>query len=197
MDSLEDDRQFLLRLLDTLRTGQEAQVTELINYVRSLASFDNIKIFLNNMIKRTEIEQMPQLTGSHVDLEPLQHARERMTSMLAVRRLTDTPLVTVPAHPWTTVTNDDALISHLISLWLTWHYPWFHGIDQAMFIEHMQSKDLHSALCSPFLVNAILADACVSLAKFLFLFFFLLSFCDGIKNVPCPFYRYCYCLIWN
>jgi hypothetical protein len=85
-------------------------------------------------------------------------ARRRV---LDARRLSDDPLWEVPANPWTDVTDDDAFVSHLVSLWFTWYHPSFSYLDRDLFIKDMQSGDVENSLyCSPFLVNAILADAC-------------------------------------
>lgn len=162
VDSLESDRIFLIRLIESLRTGPQNHITDLLNFIRSSSSLDEIKSFLNSYVPQTETEATPQMRDVFVKLERLQQSRQGPPTTLATRRLSDTPLVTVPAKPWTTVTDDDQFVSHLISLWLTWHYPWFHCIDPAIFIKAMQSRDLQSSLCSPFLVNAILAEASVS-----------------------------------
>jgi hypothetical protein len=71
------------------------------------------------------------------------------------------PIISVPAKPWTTVTDDDDLVSHLMSLWLTWAHQWWQWIDRPTFIEAMKAGDLGSYICTPYLVNMILADACV------------------------------------
>jgi hypothetical protein len=71
------------------------------------------------------------------------------------------PLYKVPAKPWTRLTDDDDLVSHLISLYLEWVNPFFRVLDEDLFIRAMQSGDFNSEYCSPFLVNAMLAYACV------------------------------------
>lgn len=162
VDSLESDRHFLIRLIESLRTGQQNHITDLLSYIRSSSSLNEIKSFLDSYVQQTETVSTPQMREMFVELERLQRSRDRPPRTLAARQPSDTPLVTVPAKPWTTVTDDDDFVSHLISLWLTWHYPWFHCIDPAIFIKAMQSGDLQSSLCSPFLVNAILAEASVS-----------------------------------
>lgn len=68
----------------------------------------------------------------------------------------------VPAKPWTSVTEDDDLVSHLVSLYFTWDYPFWTFLDRDVFLRHMARGDLESEFCSPFLVNAVLANACVS-----------------------------------
>jgi hypothetical protein len=70
-------------------------------------------------------------------------------------------LYKVPAKPWTRLTDDDDLVSHLISLYLEWVNPFFRVLEEDLFIKAMQSGDFNSEYCSPFLVNAMLAYACV------------------------------------
>jgi len=71
------------------------------------------------------------------------------------------PIIIVPAKPWTTVTNDDDLVSHLMSLWFTWAHQWWQWIDRRTFVEAMRVGNLESLICTPYLVNMILADACL------------------------------------
>ena len=68
----------------------------------------------------------------------------------------------VPAKPWTTVTDSDDLVSHLVALYLTWGYPFYAFFCRETFVQHMRMGNLNSDFCSPFLVNALLANACVS-----------------------------------
>ncbi|KAJ5273065.1 hypothetical protein N7478_008190 [Penicillium angulare] len=74
-------------------------------------------------------------------------------------RLCDVPLLEVPARPWTEVTGDDDLVSHLISLYFTWDYPCAQFFDQGIFLDHMRQGVLNSEFCSPILVNSILSVA--------------------------------------
>lgn len=76
------------------------------------------------------------------------------------------PIYKVPAKPWTRLTDDDDLVSHLISLYLEWVNPFFRVLEEDLFIKAMQSGDFNSEYCSPFLVNAMLGYACVCQAAF-------------------------------
>lgn len=69
----------------------------------------------------------------------------------------------VPAEPWTTVTGDADLVSHLVSLYFTWDYPFHAFLDRDVFLNHMRKGNTMSEFCSPFLVNALLTNACVGL----------------------------------
>lgn len=84
-----------------------------------------------------------------------------------IDRLTDIPLFELRAKPWTEATTDDEFVSHLVSLWLTWDHVVRNWIDKDLFIAAMKSGDVNSPFCSPFLVNIILSQACVSIITLL------------------------------
>lgn len=80
---------------------------------------------------------------------------------VSLESLCDIPLFRVPAKPWTDVTGDSELVSHLVSLYFTWDHPCAQFVDQGMFLQHMGQGDLHSEVCTPLLVNSLLAMASV------------------------------------
>ena len=71
----------------------------------------------------------------------------------------------VPAKPWTNVVSDDALVSELICLYFIWDGSVRSDfIEKTHFLEDMKTPPedhRESRFCSPFLVNAMLALACV------------------------------------
>ncbi|KAI5254879.1 hypothetical protein E4T42_02115 [Aureobasidium subglaciale] len=71
------------------------------------------------------------------------------------------PPYRLPAKPWTTLTDDDDLVTHLVSLYMEWVNPFFRPLEEDLFVAAMQAGDLTSEYCSPFLVNSILAYACL------------------------------------
>jgi len=73
------------------------------------------------------------------------------------------PPLQVPAHPWTSITDDDEFVSHLIFLWFTWHVMLWPYLDKDLFLRDMAAGNLDCPFCSPALVNIMLAEACVSL----------------------------------
>lgn len=101
--------------------------------------------------------------GNNAEDAMTQHERfcADVHSRITLERLCDIPVLRVPAKPWTRVTEDDQLVSHLISLYFTWDHPLSQIIDQGMFIEHMNKGGARSEFCSPLLVNSVLAMACV------------------------------------
>lgn len=80
---------------------------------------------------------------------------------VTLESLCDIPLFRVPAKPWTEVTDDNDLVSHLVSLYFTWDHPCAQFVDQGIFLDHMKRGDLSSGFCSPLLVNSLLSLASV------------------------------------
>ena len=83
----------------------------------------------------------------------------------------DLPGYRLPISRWTTVSNNDKLLSHLMLLFWTWDTICNRVIDRTMFEEDLKSLDPLPPsssppdmllFCSPFLVNALLAVSCVS-----------------------------------
>jgi hypothetical protein len=66
----------------------------------------------------------------------------------------------IQAAPWTSVTQDTALISDLISLFFEWYHPVNECIIHSLFLRDMRTGKVDADFCSPFLVNSILAAAC-------------------------------------
>ncbi|OQD81524.1 hypothetical protein PENANT_c027G02490 [Penicillium antarcticum] len=73
-----------------------------------------------------------------------------------------TPLDVDQVHTvsrWTEVTNDDSLISHLMTMYFTWHYPFFTILSKDLFYRDY-IRGISSSYCSALLVNAMLALGC-------------------------------------
>ncbi|KAJ5120652.1 uncharacterized protein N7515_010040 [Penicillium bovifimosum] len=60
---------------------------------------------------------------------------------------------------WTQVTDDDSLISHLMTMYFTWHYPFFTILSKNLFYRDY-IRGISSSYCSALLVNAMLALGC-------------------------------------
>lgn len=80
-------------------------------------------------------------------------------------RITDIPPYHVPARPWTSIIDDDDVVSHLVSLFFIWNQQVFNWIDRDLFLRDMQSGRLDSRFCSPVLVNSVLAVASVCIPR--------------------------------
>ncbi|KAH6949622.1 hypothetical protein DER45DRAFT_606568 [Fusarium avenaceum] len=82
----------------------------------------------------------------------------------------DLPGYALPISRWTTVSNDDKLLSHLLMLFWTWDTICSRIIDRTILEEDLKSLDPLSPsssppamllFCSPFLINALLAVSCL------------------------------------
>ena len=168
IDDLEENQDMLQNLFDTLRDSNDEKAVQLFQLIRSQVPLADIKNSLDNGDgldqTKPEMSSSPELAGLQNTLTKPQEDdspppdRRRM---LDIRRLVDEPPFQVPARPWTVITKDDTLVSHLVSLWLTWSHPFWNSLDRKLFIRDMQAGRLECEFCSPFLVNAILAEACV------------------------------------
>ena len=61
---------------------------------------------------------------------------------------------------WTTVTTDSDLLAALMSTWTVYDYSVYHYLEKDAFLDDMANG--RTRFCSPLLVNALLASACVS-----------------------------------
>ena len=96
---------------------------------------------------------------------PKQETRRHRRRMLGRMEDMVNPPISVPAKPWTTVPDDDDFVFHLVSLWFMWAHQWWHWVVSQIFLEEMRRGNMNSKICTPYLVNIILADACVSVER--------------------------------
>lgn len=60
---------------------------------------------------------------------------------------------------WTRVTQDEQLVSHLMTMYFTWHYPFFTTLAKELFYRDFV-RGVSGQYCSSLLVNAMLALGC-------------------------------------
>ena len=104
------------------------------------------------------------IENSPEDIQPMKISQRSTVSPYArvtLESLCDIPLFEVPAKPWTEVTDDDYLVSHLVSLYFTWDHPSSQFLDQRTFLTHMKRGSSRSEFCTPLLVNSLLSLASV------------------------------------
>ncbi|KAJ5240448.1 transcriptional regulator family: Fungal Specific TF [Penicillium citrinum] len=80
-------------------------------------------------------------------------------ALVTLESLCDIPRFKVSENPWTEVTDDSDLVSHLVSLYFTWDHPCLQFVDQGIFVDHMERENLDSEFCTPLLVNSLLSVA--------------------------------------
>ncbi|KAJ5358861.1 uncharacterized protein N7496_011274 [Penicillium cataractarum] len=161
LDSLDEKGHLLDRLIATLQESDRTYAAQITNLIRSHASLDEIRAFMDDLMERPRLEKTPELIEACHSVQQWHESQRRaVRPRPEPKQLSDMALFRVPAHPWTSITEDDDFVSHLISLWFTWAHPFLNWIDRDLFIREMQSGNIDSEFCSPFLVNIILADAC-------------------------------------
>ncbi|KAL6234364.1 hypothetical protein BDW75DRAFT_251532 [Aspergillus navahoensis] len=161
VEVLEDDQALFFRLLLTLRHDNQ-HVDGLLDYiVHEKPSLSQIKQYMDFHFKPQRLDKTPELLEKYNEAGgsglPATTSAHRA---LNIARLCDIPPYRGPAYPWTTVTTDDGFVSHLISLYFTWNHSFSNWIGRDLFLRDLNSGNVNSPFCSPFLVNAILADAC-------------------------------------
>ncbi|GMF97180.1 unnamed protein product [Aspergillus oryzae] len=147
-----DDQSFGLRLLDIIRRDATAEemrgfIDEALAQMEGTDSADEVTVR-----KLEDVRRVINAEGAGPSFRP---------KVMDIHYLCDEVPFRVPAKPWTTVTEDADLVSHLISLYFTWDFPFHAFLDRDVFLRDMARGDLNSECCSPFLVNALLANACV------------------------------------
>ncbi|KAI1101081.1 fungal-specific transcription factor domain-containing protein [Jackrogersella minutella] len=70
-----------------------------------------------------------------------------------------------PITSWSDVTKDRDIVTHLLNMYFSWHYPYFTTLSRSLFYrDFLKGKSNISpnktAYCSPLLVNAMLALGC-------------------------------------
>lgn len=141
-------------------------INQLVNFIRSDASMGRIvTVLADTSISLDDFSSINLDNNQSVEsaiqslLPPSASCSTNTCSRITLESLVDIPLFQVPAKPWTNVTDDDNLVSHLVSLYFTWDHPCWQLVDQKVFLLHMKTGDLGSQYCTPFLVNSILAMA--------------------------------------
>jgi hypothetical protein len=160
-------RDMIFEMYEAVQQEDRCREQELFGMIRDRKTAQQVRAFLYGMLANARLSEMnDQIAGrknqarSDMDMaNDLPRARPRA---MDIQYLCTIAPVRVPARPWTTVTDSDDLVSHLVSLYLTWGYPFYAFFCRETFVKHMRMGNLNSDFCSPFLVNALLANACVS-----------------------------------
>ncbi|KAL4903061.1 hypothetical protein BDW74DRAFT_56167 [Aspergillus multicolor] len=148
-----------------IQSTDERGSQPLLDLIRNGATYPEVRCWLDQIITGAPTPSQAfcaEFRGARLraGYEVESGAPSFRSKVMDVHYLCDSAPVKVPAKPWTSVTDDDALVSHLISLYFTWDYPFYAFVDPEILIKHMSAGQLQSDFCSPFLVNALLANAC-------------------------------------
>lgn len=167
-DDMQHYRRILNDMIQAFRSSGPDRIEYLISVIRTTDSLEEIALALE--VNKADVRQGGQLAAgplhelreanADVDFPEGSNSRKRRMVM-SIQSLSDEPLFDLPAKPWTKVTEDDHFVSHLVSLYFTWEHAACHVIDRELFLKDMKNGQLDSQCCSPLLVNALLATACV------------------------------------
>jgi hypothetical protein len=162
-------RRILNDMIQSFRSLPPDRIEYLLSVIRSTDSLEEIAIALEvnlaevrGQSKKTAAQSLQELREAVAETGRQQESNPRKRRMvMSIQSLSDEPLFDLPAKPWTNVTDDEHFVSHLVSLYFTWEHAACHIVDRELFLEDMKSGRLDSQCCSPLLVNALLATACV------------------------------------
>lgn len=156
-----DHKDLLARLFDAAQRQDYTQQHSLLGMIQDRKTAQQIQVSLDGMLATAGLSRLnKRLSKPNTRFENDVPVPRPMA--LDIPYLCSSAPYSVPAKPWTTVTDSDELVSHLVSLYLTWGYPFYAFFCPETFLKHMKRGNLNSDFCSPFLVNALLANACVS-----------------------------------
>jgi hypothetical protein len=156
-------RSMLFDCFEAIRSASPDQQEELLQKIRQRTPLQQIRGHLDRILPSAQNEETPsRIKKIKHEMDTEDDVPQHRPQIMDIHYLCGIAPYKVPAKPWTKVTDDDDLVSHLISLYMTWDYPFFAFFDRETFLQHMAKGNLNSDFCSPFLVNALLANACVS-----------------------------------
>jgi hypothetical protein len=154
-------RNLLQDVFEVIRSDQYS-LQELLQMIRNRLPLHQIRVYLDRVLPDAHLNEEPSKKAKQIHDIPTKKDEPQFRSQtMDISYLCQFAPFRVPAKPWTNVTDDDDLVSHLVSLYMTWDYPFHAFFDRKSFLEDMQKGNLNSDFCSPFLVNALLANACV------------------------------------
>lgn len=166
-DELTYHRDLLNDLFKLVREADEPKAQELLDIIRRNAPPHEVRAYVNETLAGLGAShKVSQETVAKIeDMRNLMSVEDASptfrSKVMDIHYLCDEAPFKVPARPWTDVTDDAGLVSHLVSLYFTWDYPFHAFLDEEVFLRHMARGNLGSKFCSPFLVNAMLSNACV------------------------------------
>ncbi|KAF7131117.1 hypothetical protein CNMCM5793_004104 [Aspergillus hiratsukae] len=150
-DRSTEDRSRLWAIYERVLDCAPADLSKVVNAIRSSSDPTLAAQYLHQI-------SVGRLADAHVGLSNLA-AEYKLLSSPRLPALCEEPIFFAPAKPWTTITDSDRLVSHLLSLYFTWDHPCYIWFDQNLFLADMIAGQ--SRFCSPLLVNAVLAHACL------------------------------------
>ena len=135
MDPTKDRRRLRKRTLDDIATRADALDT----LVESLRTSDDaaVQALLQLVRDGAPVADVVQRAKAMLKHDGTRTSHRVRRTILDIATLIDDPPIRDPAKPWTEVTSDDSAVSHLISMYFTWHH-W------ALQFRHSYSYSIHT-----------------------------------------------------
>ncbi len=187
-DDAQQSHNALQDLFDLLRDRPQREATNILRRIRNGESVDNlltsakngdqsrsvispanqgaIKILLTNLLRSGA--SLEQIAGIPLQIGSNAARKRAATAQLSNRApygddKLDMPPFILPAKPWTDITDNSIFVSCLVRDFLNYHNPYWRFLEADLFLQGMRSGKVGSDFCSPLLVNAVCALACVGI----------------------------------
>ncbi|KAJ5279418.1 transcriptional regulator family: Fungal Specific TF [Penicillium angulare] len=125
----------------------------------NLSEVDQFDSELSGKIRELFLDGSRKFIGGTSNLIFLPPGSDMQESTSTADFALSTTQDTGPIGRWTRVTDDESLISHLLTMYFTWHYPFFTILAKDLFYRDFM-RGVSSQYCSALLVNAMLALGC-------------------------------------
>ncbi|KAK6352838.1 hypothetical protein TWF696_004839 [Orbilia brochopaga] len=169
------EHELLTKIFNATKYCSKEELPQLLEVIRGDATIEEIAEYVQEQLGSNVGPGDPDLSMSaaaqgHEESEREQAEGESSTSSLIFHRkssdamyignLVQISVPFVPSQPWTSITQNDEFVSHLVQLFFTWEAPIYDIIEKDVFVADMRSGDVENAsYCSPLLVNIVLATA--------------------------------------
>jgi hypothetical protein len=151
-------------LLLQLQVAPETRFRYAFPFRKEIPSF--LRAFAQPYFSSMLFEATAEATGQGLQTAPIrsndwnEEHRPQFFKPYHAAKIIDARLDTIKPSEWTSVCDDDELMRLLLRLYYQHEYPWFTCFHMDAFLDDMISGN--NRYCSSLLVNAILAEACVS-----------------------------------
>lgn len=163
----QNDNDDVYRIVEAIRSHKS--IHDVAEYVRNgFSKSSSSSISMNSKRESnfgpfdTPMKLTLSSASESISPRPADMGASRTELSSDVLNVVDIQHLSLVSKPWTIVTDDSEIISHLIMLYFAWDRPFFYLVNKECFLEDMISGSLNAYFCSPLLVNAILALSCVS-----------------------------------
>ncbi|KAF3908006.1 hypothetical protein ABW21_db0200100 [Orbilia brochopaga] len=168
------EHELLTRIFNATKYCSKEELPQLLEVIRGDATIEEIAEYVQEQLEDNdgaEDRDLSMSTAAQGPEESEQTEGEPSTSLIFHRKSSDAMYIGnivqisvpfVPSQPWTSITQNDEFVSHLVQLFFTWEAPIYDIIDKDLFVADMRSGNLENSLyCSPLLVNTVLATASI------------------------------------